>query len=173
MPMAQLVAALHQRLMRIDEHLGVEVAKTQHGIEVLFTAYAVPERIPLVRKLVEGAPEMLGWKLVALRPPAKDPFTHSRGGVDIASKDVFFYPLIAKSRPGSVGIRLYVPAAVLTMEGRDDLLWCLVSKAAGEQSASHIEFLDAAATPAKLDEQLPLAELGEFISWTLRRAAQP
>ena len=55
---AASVERIHDHLLAIHPNLGVEVAHHSHPREVIFTAFADAELVPLVKTLVSAAPDL-------------------------------------------------------------------------------------------------------------------
>ncbi|MBN4049533.1 hypothetical protein JYT86_00585 [bacterium AH-315-N03] len=167
-----LADAVYGRLGQIDAGVGVLVADDATPIELVFTAHAVAELASLVRELVAEAPELPGWRFVAFVPPATCPFTHERPGSRVDSAAVRFLPLGASGLPTSTGIRLFVPDDVLEPPEREEILWSLIITAAGEELAMYIEHVEGRALAQAADDELPLSQLGRYLSWNRARSSQ-
>ncbi len=80
---------LSKRLNRIDKGLVFEVGQaTPHQLTI--SADGIPELIPTVRKVVEAAPQIEGWTVLAFRQPLTEPVQIEFQDHTLTIDDIFF-----------------------------------------------------------------------------------
>lgn len=105
---AEIANIIYPRLIRLDERLGLEVSDADDGLrEIIFTANGQQDLFTLVRRLVQRAPAMEGWKLTALKPAQGFAFDFSKDGSHISPADWMFCPL--RGSDGTLGLRVLIP----------------------------------------------------------------
>lgn len=77
--------------------------------EFIITAEGDPEFFDKAEDLVQIAPRLKGWKLIALSPPAEElEETIHYDGLELHIDDIWFIPLDSKEEPHKFGIRVCI-----------------------------------------------------------------
>lgn len=164
----ELVGEVYPRVQAIDERIGVEVSTEADDAglrELILTAYAARDAIPLVLAVVAEAPRVPGWTIIGLRPPMGFGFSmrDDRGGFD--GQDLRFEPY---PKADGVRLKLLLPASIdrIPAGQREQLAWQIINIGLGEHLASRIDALELAQGSA--GEGRPIEELAAWVA-----AAQP
>ena len=165
-PGEALVDEVYDRLIEVDDRLGIEVSAgpTASGErELIITAYALREAIPVARALAEQAPPLAGWKVIGLRPGRGFGFTFRNDDGEFQGTDIRF---VALSRPGEPAhVKLLLPVALDSLpEGeRQQLGWQMLNAGLGELLAAQIDELDVAGTGGSDDAGEPIERLAGWL----------
>ncbi|HLT29333.1 MAG TPA: hypothetical protein VK013_04785 [Myxococcaceae bacterium] len=145
--------------------LGVEVSPAEaedQDVEVLFTAHRERMHFSRARDLVAAAPDVPGFRFIALRPAQDFDVVLETEGVELDGTELTFEPLLG---PAGVGLRLFVPEAAAAQPELKDLLWLMLETGLGEEVASGLSHLEVSPRSASESaDALPLIELPHFLS---------
>ena len=118
-----------------------------------------------VEALAQAAPSFCRWKVFALRPPRGFDFTIDAEGVHIDPAGMRFDPLISKSKPGAVGIRVFVPTSGIDNRIRS-LVMMALQVALGERvAAASLQHVEVCPMPPDSEELIPLDQLPQYLDW--------
>jgi hypothetical protein len=151
-----------ERLLQLDDRLGVEVATSEGEHEIIFTAFSDPGAFSLVRRIAGSLRGVTGWKVVALKPPRGFAFSLSVGGQRVEAGSLQFAPIPGIERAIWLVIPPWLEQDPPAGSEADEMAWLIVETGIGEELAGlleHVEF----ATAKLLNGCRPLQELSEYI----------
>ncbi len=95
-------AELETRVAKIDPRLDVEIGGSYGSDEMslVITAHADARLFPVVDSLVQSAPSIDGWRILALKPPLFEDLEVTYDGGAIRSGDIWFRVLGERGLPG-------------------------------------------------------------------------
>lgn len=162
--LALLTETVARELATSAPELSVEVTPADgnaEDVEVLFTARRERLHFARARELVAAAPDLPGFRFLALRPAQDFDVILEHEGVELDGIELTFEPLLG---PAGVGLRLFVPENALALPGLRDLLWLMLETGLGEEIASGVSHLEVAPRFAsEASDALPLIELPHFL----------
>jgi len=142
--------------------------------ELFITAEGDPEQFESVEKLIDNAPIIKNWALIAFMQPSDDDNTINYQGTEIKRSDLWFLPLQSQSHPNDIGIRVCIPdhEILKTSEWLNNAVYKMLDTVLGEKSfALDIDYLDMADLPEEPEENglINLTELRAFITWKKKK----
>jgi len=144
------------QLHSYDERLYFEMGghPDDQQVELIITAEGNAEAFPAVELLVDRAPDLESWKVIAFKPPMGTGFTTEYGGHVFDPEKIIFIPMKNPNQPQAVGIKVCYPD--YREEERNTFIhatYIMLDVILGEKScADDIDFLDAVETPANISE---------------------
>ncbi len=137
-------------------------------MELIITAEGNPDFFEPVKKIVAAAPEITGWRFIAFKPAASEPFfTNYQGAVIETSNSWFRY--FESSNPGERRGSICIYSNNYRASDRDNFLaagYTVLDSLLGEKlNASLINYVDVQAIPesSAYPDLLPLAELKRYL----------
>jgi hypothetical protein len=136
-------------------------------VELVITAEGIVEYFSAVEKLVEAAPELERWSIIAFKPPEGADFITEIGNRIFDPNEITFIPLETKQDPKAVGIQVCFPE--FSDEEKDLFIqgtYLMIDSIIGEKSvAQDIDYLTVIKTPDNISkiDTLKLSELDQFI----------
>ena len=102
----ELLLHLHQYC----DHLYFKIGGPDPAIkEFIITAEGDATYFDKAEDLVQMAPRLKGWKIIALSPPAEElEETIYYDGLELKLADIWFVPLDSREEPHKLGIRIYL-----------------------------------------------------------------
>jgi hypothetical protein len=159
---------LYDVLSSYRKGLSLEVSDVENGVrDLIISASGDRKLFGAVDGLVNEAPLLDRWRVIAFKPPRGFNFVFDASGIHLDPKALVFEPLMSDAKPGALAIRVYVPSKTVTNEVRDAVVK-VVEIGLGEKAASAIEHIDAAPLLGSPDEQIALTELPAYIDWFRR-----
>lgn len=168
LPSLEIIDDLVEQLASVDAALFPELSSSgaDTARELLITAHGDQSRFPMIRDLVDQAPDLPGWKIQAFKPPRGFDFQM----VDLPGlslSDWRFVPLKASPEFAELGLQLELPEqdrAKLDTE----TLTRIIEEGVGEVLASCCTHLQIISTPTP--GALPLQRLAETLfAWAMAR----
>ena len=166
-----LLNELLQHLHRYCDQLYFKIGGPDPDIkEFIITAEGNAEYFEKAEDLVQMAPKIKGWKIIALSPPAEEmEETIYFDGLELQTGNIWFIPLDSKEEPHKFGIRVclenYDPA-------EDDKFFYavnyLLEKLLGEKDNSLIiQYMEVSNLPADPEDGtiFPLEDLLSYIDF--------
>lgn len=162
----EIQAALH----RFHPELFFEVGGAPEGPrELVITAEGKVPLFPVVEQLVSAAPVVPGWQIVAFKQPGGFKFVLDYSGFELNPASCWFLPLVAKSAPEVLGVRVACPA--YSAEREQAVLaavYVLLDSGLGEVASArdirHVEVGPLPDEPAS-EGYIALRELPEYLVW--------
>ena len=120
----EILAHLHAYSERLFFMIGGD---PDGPTELIVTAEGNTSAFGAVRALVDGAPNLSGWKFIAFKPAGGFDFVCTWEGARIDVEHAWFVPLLSNTKPSRFGVRVtcddyvetlhdeYVAAAVVTL----------------------------------------------------------
>ena len=173
-----LLDRFQEQLHRYDDRLYFEISEPlkDGSNELIITAEGIRERFSKVEALVAAAPKIPEWTIIAFRPALGFEFVHEYGELKIDPRKLWFLPLIAKSAPSILGLRVGLPAFDEAAEDKiKNSVWIILDTGLGEQiCAERIRHLEVVVLPEKPEEEgfIELPELPEYLAWTDKRNSE-
>ena len=167
--------AIQTQLHKYCENLWFEVGGDPDGpIEFVISAEGDERYFSKVEELVNAAPDIRGWSIVAFKQPQGFDFVTEYAGFELDPKQCWFLPLRSAREPSRVALRVGVPKFDPEISERiKNGLYVVTDTGLGELVAGQrIAFIEACEVPADPEEDgfLRLNELGDYIAWVSRRA---
>lgn len=162
------------RLKRVDAHLWFELSQPgRDDREFIITAEGHAEVFPLVEIIVALAPQIVGWKFIALKPPMGFDFNTTYEGILFEPRTMWFLPLDSSTRPDHLGLRVGVPNFTPDIERQsNNAVAAILDTALGERVAAlDIQYLEVSTLPESPESHgyVKLSELAAYIEWRKRR----
>jgi hypothetical protein len=171
-----LLDELQAELQSYSPGLWFDVGGHPDGpLELVISAEGDPDYFEDVRRLVAAAPETPGWRFVAFRPPQGFEFRTEYEGVIVDPGECWFLPLLSKSKPASLGLRVAVPGFTDELaRSYKAAVYIVLDTGLGEliaaESVQYLEVVPLPDAPA-IDGYIELRELGKYITWREQREA--
>lgn len=123
--------------------LGVELSDEEEdgALDVVFTAHREALHFPTVKKLVAEAPEVQGFRFIALKPASGFEFSLEVDGVEVDANALRFEPLLGTA---GVGLKVFLPDEAARDADVKELIWLLLESGLGEEVAAGITHVEAA-----------------------------
>lgn len=162
--------ALLDELQRVNREFYYEVSVDEVPREFILTVEGKIDLFELVRALVALAPEIVGWRVVALKQPMGFNFTTRYGDVTIDVRRLKFKPLMNRaSSPPRFGLRVGIPDFNVDdqLAARNAVLVALDTALGEEVAAREIERIEVMSLPENFEEEgfLPLPDLPLYLNW--------
>lgn len=136
--------------------------------DLIITAQGKPDFFPQVDSLVNAAPELEHWNIIAFKPAVVGS-TVEYNGIKLQSDSMYFDPLENNKAPNKIGIRVF-------LEDYDDsrneafryAVYLILDNILGEKSfALDIQYVDIASIPsiAEREKFIELNRLPRYIEW--------
>jgi hypothetical protein len=163
----ELLACLH----RVDQRLWIEFSANAQPHELIITADGNREAFPTARAVVDAAPPIEGWKILALKPKLGFPTTARWEGYTLQVNEAFFEPL-ERNDSDALGLRVLVPK----LEAQDaadahSAVIRALDHGLGEQGfAEEIEHVEVQPLPDDKTGRafIALVDLETFLQWRNR-----
>lgn len=146
---------------------------TESDQELTITAEGNKDQFLSVLELVNCAPDINGWNIIAYKQPKGVDFTIEFKEHVIDPRNLYFRPLATKADPSALGIRVALPN--YTQSNREQLMdvtYLILDTLLGEISfAEDISYIDIIGMSEDMNESpfIPLERLAEFIEWKKNR----
>ena len=89
------LAMLQEKLDEVDNSIQVEITTDMKSFfELIITANGFIELFPVVREVVDKAPEIEGWTIVAFKQPLNSDFILQNEYFEVKSTDLYFLPYL-------------------------------------------------------------------------------
>lgn len=173
----KLLEELLRKLHNYSDGLYFEIGGFPNGInELIVTAEGKRNYFKDVEKLVDSAPLIKNWNVIAFKPPMGDIFNSNFGGIMLEPKNIWFLPLENEECPSELGLRLsYSNLNILQKEQEQNAIFNLIECILGEkylgENICHIEVGPFPQNPNDMG-YIELEELRNFIEWRKDRISQ-
>lgn len=138
--------------------------------ELIITAEGNKKNFAKVEDLVDAAPEIQGWKIIAFIPPRDADFEINFEGVLLKPSEMWFFPLQNEKDLSKAGIRVFIKNYELLKEKSffTSALYKVLDVILGEKSfALDLDYVDADDLSDEPEEMglSKLEMLPQFIQW--------
>ncbi len=161
----ELLSVLHNYNNNLYFEIGGH--EDDQNMEFVITAEGIKEHFPSVEKLVNSAPGIDQWEIIAFKQPQGPDFITEYGGRKFDPKEIEFIPLDNEEDPKAIGIEVFY--SDFTEEESDVFIagtYLMIDSIIGERSTTlDIDYLNVCYTPADIDEifTMKISELQNFI----------
>ncbi len=146
----RLFSALSVALTRVHPDLTFEIGPEKDGRrDLVISAAGLKDAFPAVEALVDAAPALERWNVIAFRPPRDPDVQLELGGVQVRSAEA---KVALESDGTRVGVTLFLPGYHKTPQSTyEQLGFLLLDNALGEKAVEtrlgFVEFGEVAAAP--------------------------
>jgi hypothetical protein len=156
------------QLQQLDERFKFELSHPNGTVrEFIITAEGRKEAFPLAEAIVARAPKIPGWSFIALKPPMGFDFQTTYEGICFDPNSMRFRPLVNKSNPQNLGLRVGVPNLNPSIKRQaDNAIFVILDTALGERAAAlEIDYVEVAPLPESPDSEgyIELHKLPQYI----------
>lgn len=163
---------LEKAIEDYDKDLGIVIGSENKSVDLIITAYGNSSKFGSASALVKAAPPFDNIKVIALKPPAEDPyFTTDYKGEKINSSEVYFDVYENKHDKRKVGIEVFFKRDVLDKNKFIEIAIIMCESIVGERAYSeYIELIGVGKTKQKdVDEYIPLTQLKAYLDWHVNK----
>jgi len=158
------------RLQRLHERLRFEVShRGTEEREFIITVEGHVPAFPLVETIVAQAPQISGWRFIALKPPMGFDFTTTYEGIRFEPLRMWFLPLTSSASVADLGLRIGIPNFNPAIERQtSNAIAVILDSGLGERAAAlDIQYLEVSELPDNPESEgyLELQQLPDFIEW--------
>jgi hypothetical protein len=165
---------LLEELQRIHPDLYLEFCVEPGACELIVTADGDKALFGLAREVVAAAPQIVGWRIRALRPRLGFPSVVTWNETVLELAEVVFEPLERKDS-NALGLRIMVPGLhdVDAEDAHNAILRAMDHGLGEEHFAESVQHTELCSLPAGVppDRFIPITSLEEFIQWRASRNA--
>lgn len=162
----QFLEKLHQYSDKLFFEIGGHPDETQ---DLIITAEGDVDYFSKVEQLVNQAPKIKDWNIIAFKPPADSNFAIEYKGVKIDPKESWFLPLENDNHPNQLGLKIGIRD--YSSSKKKDFLnaaYLALDSLLGEKSnALNIQHVEVDDIPDDPEEEgfISLLELPQYINW--------
>lgn len=159
-PTEAFLKQIEKRLHRIKGGLAFQIGKVSDIWQIEVSADGIRDRIPTVRKIVDAAPPIPGWKVVAFRQPTEAGLSIQMGEQTIDESSIWYR---ASDGPQSLNLEIFIAGVTdANFETMTHIAFLFLDSMVGEYAVmtrfASIEFFPLPPDPVR-DGLRPLAEL--------------
>jgi hypothetical protein len=136
-------------------------------MELIISAEGKKELFPLVEKVIAQAPQVAGWKFIALKPAMGFDFDHETEGKHLDPRKFWFQARSPKDAPGMLGLIIFIPGYdEADKTSTVNALFKILDTALGERLIGEtIYYIDVGRLPADPEKEgyIKLVELQPYI----------
>lgn len=171
----RLVNLLLEKLHEFCDQLYFEIGGHPEDPkqELIITASGNPQFFPIVEALVQAAPEMDDWEVIAFKPPRGASFVIVYNDIELTPTELWFTPLRNKEEPKMIGIAVGVP--YYDEDNEDEnfnaAIFALIETVIGEKAFALVDYIEPNSLPEDPEEYglEPLERLTEYLHWQLQQ----
>ena len=94
-----IINRILSKIAKVQPELSIEISKEVDGIrEMTISPEGDIEKFDIVKTIVEKAPSISGWEIIAFRQPAGFDFTLTYQNIKLSPSELYFYPTIDKEK---------------------------------------------------------------------------
>ncbi|MCW3072063.1 MAG: hypothetical protein JWO44_1953 [Bacteroidetes bacterium] len=135
--------------------------------ELIISAEGIEKRFHKVEELVDKAPVIPGWKVIAFKQPKGEGFKTEYNGIVFDPENIYFMPLENSKEPQLIGIKVFV--AGFEEETKNDFIagtYLMLDGLIGEKSVTlDIDYLDIKGMPENEEGIVGIKQLAAYIMW--------
>lgn len=169
----KLLDDIIQQLHQVDPNLYLEIGEEEDGLyDLIITAEGDTEYFETVESLVNLAPEIEGWSILAFKPRMGFDMAIRYKDIELDSSDMWFLPLEHPTQFHLIGLRIGIPDFDESNESiYEDYYMAttlLLENCLGERSAAlDIAYLELCQAPeSPLEENFShLNQVDDYILW--------
>jgi len=164
-------------LRKLDPRLCFELSQPDdHDREFIITAEGRTDLFPLVDSIIAQAPQLDGWRFIALKPPMGFDFVTKYEGIRFDPSSMWFLPLENPTRPSDFGMLVGVPNFSTEIKRQiGNAVAIILDTGLGERAAAldiqHVEVSDLPDNPEDAG-YIELHELADYIKWRKRKNSE-
>jgi hypothetical protein len=156
---------LHKYCNNLYFEIGGDPKECQ---ELIITAEGNKEYFDQVEHLVNAAPKIDNWKIIAFIPPRDIHFKINYEGLILSPEEMWFMPLEKKDDPSAIGLSICLMNYELVKDHEffESAMYKVLDVLLGEKSAAiDIEYItfDQLSDNPEEDGMIELADLGNYI----------
>ncbi|MGB0431118.1 MAG: hypothetical protein ACPGLV_11640 [Bacteroidia bacterium] len=165
----RLLNTFLDKLHSYNENLYFEIGgnSIEHKVDLVISADGIIEHFDSVEKLVNKAPNLTDWNIIAFKPPKPEDTTLEVDGISFDAQKIIFIPLTSDDAPGSVAIRVcFAEFNEDQIELYTSATFLLLDALIGEkETALKIDYLDVVKTPENINDYpfLHLSNISDYI----------
>lgn len=164
----KLLNKLHEYCDRLFYQIG-GISDTRR--ELVITAEGDASYFGHVKKLVELAPVIDEWEIIAFKQSVEDDVITNYKGIVLNPQNIWFEPLEAKDKSLGLGLRLYIssydePRHNDIINGMHEVLDNILGELLAAKEISYIEVLKL---PSDTSSLIPLTDLKSFVKWRMTK----
>lgn len=165
----ELLDELLSVLQNYCDKLFFQLVSNEEKKQLIITADGQREFFSKVTDLVNAAPPVAPWEIIAFKPQLGTNFCTQYEGIFLDPTKLLFLPLESAASSRELGIRVYIDNADFheNKQAYHNGVYQLVDSLLGEQYAAlNIDYIDVDQLPKIHDMGLiPLSDLQEYIEW--------
>jgi len=163
-----LIEEANREVKAISKGLFVEFNTQSEPKEVIVTPHGVKQFFSTAHVLVNHAPQIEGWKVIATKQPMEG-YDFKIGEIEFKLDELTFMPLDSSEHPEDLAIRLYHKDYVAE-EGEQQRrviegLYRMLDRLLGEESvAFDFQYIDFDDMPHPKEKDYPLTALSNYVA---------
>ncbi|HYH15652.1 MAG TPA: hypothetical protein VD794_10550 [Flavisolibacter sp.] len=165
---------LHEYCDKLYFEIGGDPLKKER--ELIITAEGNTKYFDMVERLVDNAPGLSDWKVVAFKQPMGSSFVTEYEGIILDPKKMWFLPLNNEKKPQLIGLRICIDNydrnnADTIKEGVCQVLDTILGEKATSTEIDYLDVDDLSKYNIDKDGLIELIDLPEYINWKKQKAA--
>lgn len=170
----RVLDVFQKKLHQYCPHLYFEIGGLPNADqELIITSEGNIDFFDNVTCLVDKAPNISNWKIVAFKQPHNGNYVFENKKVKISTKEIWFLPLSNEQKPNMLGLRIGIPK--FQKEIKEDYLNAMhkvLNTKLGEKNYSlYISFVDVVDLPSnpKQNGFIEFVDLNNYMQWYLSK----
>jgi hypothetical protein len=160
-----------KQLHRYCDNLWFEIGGHPNDTqELIITCEGDKSYFESVERLVDGAPSMSDWSVIAFIPPREVDFEMKYEDVILKPSEMWFEPMENENSPETIGIKVCIRNYELVRENEwlQPAVYKVLDTILGEKSfALDVEYVEIDQLPDEPDEEglIELSKLPDYVRW--------
>lgn len=164
---------LLSQIQNYDDRLFFLLSTNASPCELIITADGNKDAFHSADALVDAAPQLDGWTIIALKPAMGFDFRHTDGPISLDVSQLWFMPTKSTADPSALGIVVAFPDADFVLDNQSvDTAYTILETALGERACTndiaHVAVDDIPNGPEDTD-YVKLPQLPDYIAFHNRR----
>lgn len=168
-----LLALFLEKLHEYSEGLFFEIGGyPDEEQELIITAQGNKAYFPKVLELVNQAPKIKNWQIIAFKQPKDIDFITRHNEIELDPKTMWFSPLENRNNPEAIGIKVLIDDFIFEKkQGYLFVIQIILDNILGEQAnAENIMHVEVSSLPKGHESDfIKLIELPNYINWSKTR----